>query len=189
MNDHALFTLLAIAEVSATFAGFSGVVAVFGRRAHGEWFPEDRFRLTNMLMMSLGSGLFALVPILEELLHVPDRALFTTASALLGAFSLAYLIVGVARTRRLRREHPGALARWAVVVIQASLFLAAALQALNAFGILYNHEAGPYLAGLLLLLVFAGIQFAFLVLVPPREGPRRDEPPHVKEAPRKKGRA
>jgi len=66
------------------------VVAVFGRRAHGEWYPENRFRLTNMLMMSLGSG--------------------------------------------------------------------------------------PYVAGLLVLIFFAGIQSAFLVLVPPREGTRRAGP-------------
>ena len=41
MDEHVLHILLGFAGVGATFAGFSGVVAVFGRRAHGEWLPED----------------------------------------------------------------------------------------------------------------------------------------------------
>ncbi|HEV8330970.1 MAG TPA: hypothetical protein VGQ22_06100 [Steroidobacteraceae bacterium] len=45
MDEHVLHILL----------GFVGVVAVFGRRVHGEWFPEDRFRLTNLMVTSLGS--------------------------------------------------------------------------------------------------------------------------------------
>ena len=40
------------------------------------------------------------------------------------------------------------------------------LQALNATGVLVEQGAGPYVAGLLLLLTIAGLQFAFLVLTP-----------------------
>src|SRR5882762_1337807 len=69
MDERTVLVLLGIASVAATFAGFSGVVAVFGRRAHGEWFLEDRFRLTNMLVTSLGAGLYAFIPLIEVDLH------------------------------------------------------------------------------------------------------------------------
>ena len=68
MHEHTVLVLLGIAGVAATFAGFSGVVAAFGRRAHGEWLPEEHFRLANMLLISLGACLFAFVPLGEELL-------------------------------------------------------------------------------------------------------------------------
>jgi len=40
------------------------------------------------------------------------------------------------------------------------------LQALNAAAILVERGAGLYVAGLLLLLIAAGLQFAFLILAP-----------------------
>ena len=36
--------LLTITEVSVAFAGFSGIVAVFGRRDPGRWPLGDRYR-------------------------------------------------------------------------------------------------------------------------------------------------
>jgi hypothetical protein len=61
MDEHIVLTLVTIAGLGATFAGFSGVVAVFDRRAQGEWNPEELFRLTNMLVMSLGAWIPASV--------------------------------------------------------------------------------------------------------------------------------
>jgi hypothetical protein len=80
MDETTVLTLLGIAGVAATFAGFSGVVAVFGRRAHGEWFLEDRFRLTNMLVTSLGACLLAFIPILGALLQLRGPQLWGMAS-------------------------------------------------------------------------------------------------------------
>jgi len=61
MQEHSVLTLLGISGVGATFAGFSGVVAAFDRRAHGNWHPEERFRLINMVLISLSTCLLALV--------------------------------------------------------------------------------------------------------------------------------
>jgi hypothetical protein len=43
---------------------------------------------------------------------------------------------------------------------------AAAIPFLNVSRVFFDREAGPYLAGLLALLVVAALQFAFLVIMP-----------------------
>ena len=48
MDEHIAWTLVPIAGVGATFAGFSGVLAAFDRRAYGEWRPEGLNRLTAL---------------------------------------------------------------------------------------------------------------------------------------------
>ena len=72
MDEHILHILLGFAGVGATFTGFSGVVAVFGRRVHGEWFPEDRFRLTNLMVTSLSACLLSFAPLVSARLHLSD---------------------------------------------------------------------------------------------------------------------
>jgi len=166
MDERTVLILLGIAGVAATFAGFSGVVAVFGRRAHGEWFLEDRFRLTNMLVTSLGACLFAFVPLSGVLLHLHGPGLWAVASILMCAYCVTYIVYLLPRWQHLLREHPGVLSLRASAVVLLSSSLAALLQLLNAASILFHREPGPYVLGLLLLLIIAGLQFALLVLRP-----------------------
>jgi len=166
MDERTILILLGMAGVAATFAGFSGVVAVFGRRAHGEWFLEDRFRLTNMLVTSLGACLFAFLPTVGVLLHLHGPDLWAVASLLMGGYCVAYIVNLIPNWQHLILKHPGVLSARASVVIWASSVLAALLQLLNAIPILFHREPGPYVLGLLLLLIIAGLQFALLVLRP-----------------------
>jgi hypothetical protein len=166
MDEHTVLILLGIAAVAATFAGFSGVVAVFGRRAHGEWFLEDRFRLTNMLATSLGACLFAFVPLIELLLHLHGPPLWTVGSLLMCAYCMAYIMQTIPQWQHLWRVHPGLLSARVSAVVWISSFLAALLQLMNAVSIFFHREPGPYVLGLLLLLIIAGVQFALLVLRP-----------------------
>src|SRR5258705_3450228 len=92
MDERTVLILLGFAGVAATFAGFSGVVAVFGRRAHGEWFLEDRFRLTNMLATSLGAGLYAFLPLIEAELHPHRASLWTVFSLLLFVYCTSFIV-------------------------------------------------------------------------------------------------
>jgi len=166
MNEHIVLVLLGIAGVAATFAGFSGVVAALDRRARGDWFPEERFRLINMVAISLGTCLFTFLPLVEELLGLSESALWVAASILMGAFCATYVLCAIPLRRRVGRSRPGSLPLWATVVFVLCLCSAAALQVLNVTAILVERRAGLYVAGLLLLLVAAGLQFAFLVLEP-----------------------
>jgi len=166
MDERTVLILLGFAGVAATFAGFSGVVAVFGRRAHGEWFLEDRFRLTNMLVTSLGACLFAFLPTVGVLLHLHGSDLWAVASLLMCGYCVAYIVNLVPNWQHLILKHPGVLSARASVVVWASSGVAALLQLLNAISILFHREPGPYVLGLLLLLIIAGLQFALLVLRP-----------------------
>jgi hypothetical protein len=166
MNDHAVMTLLGVGSIATAISGFSGVVAVFGGRAAGRWAPEERFRTTNMLILSLGVCLLSFVPLIEELFQIPEQILWIVASALLLAFGLFYFTYTIVRLREPELRRPGALIQWVKVVYFVCLTLAIALQVLNVSGALIERGAGPYVAGLTFVLVPAGLQFAFLVLAP-----------------------
>ena len=68
--------LLTLAEVSVAFAGFSGVVAVFGRRDPGTWSFADRFRFFSLVHASLFSLLLCIMPFGLLALNVAAGATF-----------------------------------------------------------------------------------------------------------------
>src|SRR6185295_3800643 len=148
MHGNVVFILLGIAGVASTFAGFAGVVVTFTRRAEGEWLPEEQFRLTNMLVLSLGACLFAFVPLMEDLFHLAEAALWTVASILLGLFCAAYFAYAMPRRRRLEQTRPWVLRKWMSVVMIIGMISAIVLQALNAAGAIVERGAGPYVVGL-----------------------------------------
>ena len=73
MNE-ATDLLSTIVEFSVGLAGFSGVVGIFIHRS-GEWLYVDRFRITNLLIMSLTPGFLAflslgLIPIADDAIRI-----------------------------------------------------------------------------------------------------------------------
>lgn len=166
MSEHAVVVLLGIASVAIAISGFSGVVAVFGGRADGKWSPAERFRTTNMLILSLGACLLSFVPLTVESFSVPDPSLWTISSLCLFAFCVSYFVYTTLRLRKPELHRRGGLILWVRVVYLVCLGLASGLQALNAAGVGVTRGAGPFIAGLLLVLIPAGLQFAFLVLTP-----------------------
>jgi hypothetical protein len=166
MSEHAIMILLGISSVAIAISGFSGVVAVFGGRADGEWSPAERFRTTNMLILSLGACLLSFVPLTEESFQVPDPILWMTASSLLFAFCAVYGVYTVILLRKPNLRRPGGLIVWVRYVYFVCLTLASTLQALNIADVWVKRGAGPFIGGLLFVLIPAGLQFAFLVLTP-----------------------
>jgi len=165
MNDHAVMTLLGIGSVATALAGFSGVVAAFSGR-DGKWQPAERFRITNMLVLSAGACLLSFEPLTEELLPIPDRALWIGASLSLLMFCLVYFVRTIVLLRRPSLRRPGVLVEWVRVVYFACLALAIVWQALSVAGILVERGPGPFIAGLVFMLIPAGLMFVFLVLTP-----------------------
>jgi hypothetical protein len=166
MSEHAVMTLLGIASIAIAVSGFSGVVAVFGGRAEGKWSPEARFRTTNMLILSLGACLLCFVPLTEELFEIPDHLLWIAASAILIAFCAFYFVYTAIKLSNPELRRPGVLIKWVRYVYFACLGLAIVLQVLNVADALVKRGSGPFIGGLILLLIPAGLQFAFLVLTP-----------------------
>jgi hypothetical protein len=166
MLDNAAFVLLGMAGVASTFAGFAGVVATFGRRAEGEWLPVERFRLINMIVLSLVACLLSFVSLIEDLFHLAEVTLWTVDSVLLSLLCTAYVVYVVPQRWRLDQSSHGALRPLMAAALIIAFGFAIVLQALNATGVLVERGAGPYVAGLSLLLTIAGLQFALLVLTP-----------------------
>jgi hypothetical protein len=166
MNEHAVMTLLGIGSIAAAISGFSGVVAAFGGRAAGQWSPAERFRITNMLVLSLGACLLSFVPLTEELLRIPDQVLWTIASSSLFAFCSFYFVRTIILLRRPSLSRRGVLVEWVRIVYFVCLALALILQLLNVAGALVERGPGPFIAGLVFMLIPAGLMFVFLVLTP-----------------------
>ncbi len=166
MNEHAVMTLLGIGSVATAISGFSGVVATFSGRADGKWLPAERFRTTNMLVLSLGACLLSFVPLTEEVLRIPDQVLWMIASSSLFAFCSFYFVRTIILLRRPSLSRRGALVEWVRVVYFACLTLAIILQVLNIGGVFVERGPGPFVAGLVFMLIPAGLMFVFLVLTP-----------------------
>ena len=62
--------LLTLGEVSIAVAGFSSIVAVFGRRTMREWSGVESFRLAMLITNAVGPALLAFLPLALENLHI-----------------------------------------------------------------------------------------------------------------------
>jgi hypothetical protein len=97
---------------------------------------------------------------------MPDQILWMTASLILLAFCACYFVYTIRMLRKPDLRRPGVLIVWVRYVYFACLALASVLQALNIAGKVVERGAGPYICGLMFVLIPAGLQFAYLVLTP-----------------------
>jgi hypothetical protein len=177
MDEHAVLVLLGMAAIGATFAGFSGIVTVFRRPGHeGQWSPEDRFRLGNLLIPSLGVCFMPFLPLTLEQFQLGDRATWLISSLVLGTLAATDFVWTLWRLFRLRHHRAVAFSVWGAW----SYAICGALAPLVQLAVLTRNGSGPFAAGLAFLLVGAGLQFGLLVFRPhvrpatPRDG----EPTH-----------
>ena len=158
--------LLALGEVAFTVAGFSSVVAVFGRRSERAWSAVESFRLTALIMNSAGPALLAYLPFVLGNLGVTEPFVWGISSAVLLSLIVAES-VWVYRVGSVAFRVSGQpLQPLLVVIANSCSVVAALLQVFNLAGIGFDRELGPYLAGLVLLLVIAVVQFCVLILAP-----------------------
>jgi len=165
MQHDALFP--AIAEIGATIAGFSGVIALFRRGTTPSESDPEVFTVRDVVRISLMVAAFALLPFVPDGLDLGGTAVWRVCSLLLAVFVLLGM---VASLREVRREHGIRTLRenpvppWILlpIVVVIELLLCA-----NALAYSPKYAATFYLAALLLLLVLAGLFFLTL-LVPPR---------------------
>jgi hypothetical protein len=155
--------LLTTAEVAVAFAGFASVVTVFRRREHEGWAPGDVLRFQLMITTSLSVVLFALLPFALAFFGASEPAVWAWGSGLLGLY-LALTLGTIAR-RMLALTAERALNPWVSWPLALAGGGVIALQALNAAGPIFGREIGPYFAGLLYLLVVAGLSFGRMLPV------------------------
>jgi hypothetical protein len=166
ITDEVIFILLGIGAVAATFVGFSGVVVVFGERAHGDWLVQDRFRLVNMITMSLASCFLSFGPLILDVFHVSTERIWVLSSAISGAGYFLYFLYAFPQALKLMHKNMTYIERRLSISILLTMIAVTFLQIMNAMNFGITSGPGAYIIGLLVLIFVAGIQFAILVLTP-----------------------
>ncbi|MGK0223075.1 MAG: hypothetical protein ACI9ON_002318 [Limisphaerales bacterium] len=155
--------LSTIVEFSIGLAGFSGVVGIFIHRS-GKWIYVDRFRILNLLIMSLTPGFLSFVSL--GLLQTTSNAI--EISAAIFAATLAILMFFISRARSKVPAADKHLVGLQIFVPMLSTFIIVmVLQTLVAFSVIDSHEFIVYYYSLVAMLFLAVVQFARLILARP----------------------
>ncbi len=153
--------LLTLAEISVAFAGFSGVVAVFGRRDPGTWSFADRVRFFMLVHASLSSLLLCIVPFGLLALNVAEASVWRSLSAL---FVLYNIVVGFLFIRRFLAASSSERAEFTLIVFPVFFAILAAVLVLNIYNVVASGSFGPFLAGLIFLLAYSSFLFARMLI-------------------------
>ena len=94
--------LSAAMQVAITTAGFSGVVAAFGRRAAGGWTQADQLLLQTLLTASAAALVFSFLPFVSIDLARPELA-WRICSGAYVIYSIGIVIVRRSQHRGSRR--------------------------------------------------------------------------------------
>lgn len=156
--------LLAVAEVGIGLAGFGGIAAGLGYRAHSRWTPEDRTRLIFSATTSLQVVFASLLPhaVYE---FAPARVELISGFVLL---PLVLLNIGIQLAIFSRGVPEGYNRAASLVLFFAQLLTLAALVALVA-GVAPAAAFGWYLLAVLGLLFQAALLFVRLLVTSFRE--------------------
>jgi hypothetical protein len=144
-------TLELVAELAVTVLGFSGVVAVLGRRASGDWTRLDRTRFRNMISTAAIALVLSLIPLSIQDAGFDDSMIWGWSS---GVGAVLHVVVFVPQLRALLHASP-----WSNPEVSKPAFLYVAfvwlgvpiLLGLNATGIGFARTFTPYLSACLLL--------------------------------------
>jgi hypothetical protein len=146
-------TLVGVAQLAVSLAGFASLVSLLGRRDDERSRAAGARRLRAMLEVSLRNAAFAVLP-LPFLESAPsETAVWRVASGLYLVAVGAYIVL-------LRRREGGfPYERWLLRVTLGTLGLTGLASAANVLGLAAERAFSLYLANLLLGLVSAGFTF------------------------------
>lgn len=99
--------LIAITQVAAAIAGFSGLIAAIRSASPDGWHPRDIWSLSWMLGASIGALVLGLLPLWLTLFDWSDALVYRASSAVASLYIGALVCVLVWTGRRLtRRGYP-----------------------------------------------------------------------------------
>lgn len=155
--------LVALAEVSIGFAGFSAVVAaLFRRRRSGDMMPFDEVRFLVMLEFSLTVLVFSLLPLALEVLGLDEGRAWRVANRLLAAFLIFHLLGDYFLTIRRKRVALQSIT-WSIYILSSvGIAVCAVALLLSSYGVPIGEPAGVYVMCLLWLVVLAATHFTRL---------------------------
>jgi hypothetical protein len=149
-----------LAEVSIAFAGFSGVVGVFGG---GSALSEDErsFRVRLMIVGSLAAFFGSLIPLVLGQFESVASHVWLLCCPLFAAYVILNTLSVRRQTRALASAANYSRPWFAPIIYSVSSLLALALIG-AAFAILPGHSV--YIAGIVWYLALASLQFLVLVV-------------------------
>jgi hypothetical protein len=149
-----------IAEVSVAFAGFAGIVSVFGR---SQIDPAVRmWRIRIMILTSLFTLMFAFLPAILHQFRMPETALWRFGALLLGTgmagqFFLVFRWMPVSYRQSFSTQPMG-------LVLTVSSITFVITQIFVAFGMAPTFAPALYSCGLLYLLLLSSYHFFRLIM-------------------------
>jgi len=153
-------TLLTIAEIGATFAGFAALVSALGRRATTGRALHDLMRLRLVIGTSLIVVVTALVPSALELFDFEPATIWRASAGLFLALTYVEIVALISGYHRVRDEIVPDIAAVAIA-FALQLVVQGALIALTVG--LTEHDDAWYVAALVAMLATAAIVFMRLV--------------------------
>lgn len=140
-----------IAELAVAVLGFSGVVAVLGRRSAGEWTQLDRIRFFSMVRLTVGVLVLAVLPFPFHFAgYTGDQTwgwLSAIGAAIMGLNLVATFLDGGFSEGTFTAQ---GTSRLAVAYSFTSAAISLALFTMNAAGIGLERSFTPYLVAILL---------------------------------------
>jgi len=156
-----------LAEVAIGIAGFGSVAIVLARDEAG-WNSADFFRISALLLSSLGALFLALLPIGLHSTELPASVIWRSASALLATYLLFMTVLLMRwRNRYLDRALWFGPALYTLIIFTTAANLLAQLA--NIFGIVFLPNATCYFFGIVWFLAYACIMLARVFFLRPTE--------------------
>lgn len=137
---------LTIAEISVALAGFSGVVAVVGRRSGGRWRSGELLRFWQMLEVSLTALVFSLLPFIFHFSGLSDAYTWACCSGMLAFVSSVQMGRAVRRTTQAVGSDESISLKFTMLFLFMGLVINLMLVG-NALGIVFERRLAPYLMG------------------------------------------
>ncbi len=159
-----LGTLLAFAQISVAFLGFSGVVSVFIPKENTLWVRGTMFRMRIMLETSTFALLFSLLPISFIAMGMPEPLMWRVDAAMLLILFLWFSAIYFRRSREQLKIEKSTVSPVLLVFYYATVpFILLAL-ALSLADIWINNIPGLHIAIITYWLGSSAIFFFRMVL-------------------------
>ena len=155
-----LSLLATIAQIAATFVGFTGVIFAIGKYAQGGWSASERNAVVNLLLPATAALFLALFPLVIATGFTTSPAFWRVSNAILAIVHLPLVASAARLALRGQLLEPIPL-RYVLLPLG---FLAVAGNVVVVVGAWQSWAALIYVAGLALFLLVSAVQLAMLIL-------------------------
>jgi hypothetical protein len=159
-------TLELLAELAIAVLGFSGVVAVLGRRASGDWTDVDRLRFGAMVRIAALVLVLSLLPSPFRSAGLSESSLWAWCSGIGTALCVLLVVLNYEARKRVHLPFgwsDSTISKAALIYVLVAVIVAPLLLGLNAIGVAFERDPTAYLVALLLLFVASVVYFLRLL--------------------------